>query len=248
MHIAAFMLFVPKRYYLWTALSAIIIFHLLLFIIPINTSWDFKTFKYEDFWTPIGFLRNTLYNGWNSIFPWLCYFMLGMWLGRQNWKSKATIKNTFITGFILFLVFEGLRYIVKNNEPLWKYWDYVMSDYFPAYVPYIMITTGFALMVISISMFIGNKFSTNKFIGLLVKTGQMTLSHYVIHLTFGMIILSKLTNKKYTGLLTKDIPTEPVYIFIYAVAFFIMSVLFSHFWGKKFRNGPIETLMRKISG
>lgn len=70
-----------------------------------------------------------------------------------------------------------------------------MSDYFPAYVPYIMITTGFALMVISISMFIGNKFSTNKFIGLLVKTGQMTLSHYVIHLTFGMIILSKLTNK-----------------------------------------------------
>lgn len=248
MHVAAFMLFVPKRYYLWTALSAIIIFHLLVFIIPIKTSWDFTTFKYADFWTPIGFLRNTLYNGWNSIFPWLCYFMLGMWLGRQNWKSKANIKNTFIIGLILFLVFEGLRYIVKNNEALWKYWDYVMSDYFPAYVPYIMITTGFALMVISICMFIGEKFSTNKFIGLLVKTGQMTLSHYVIHLTFGMIILSKLTNKKYTGLLTNDIPTEPVYIFIYAVAFFIMSVLLSHFWSKKFRNGPIETLMRKISG
>lgn len=248
LHIAAFMIFVPKRYYLWAALSAIIIFHLLLFIIPINTSWDFTTFKYADFWTPIGFLRNTLYNGWNSIFPWLCYFMLGMWLGRQNWKSKATIKNTFIIGLILYLVFEGLRYIVKNNEPLWKYWDYVMSDYFPAYIPYIMITTGFALMTISICMFIGGKFSTNKFIGLLVKTGQMTLSHYVIHLTIGMIILSKLTNKKYTGLLTNDTPTEPVYIFIYAVAFFIMSVLFSHFWSKKFRHGPIETLMRKISG
>ena len=174
--------------------------------------------------------------------------MLGMWLGRQNWKSSAIIKKTFIIGLILFLFFEGLRYIVKNNEPLWKYWDYVMSDYFPAYIPYIMITTGFALMVISISMFIGNKFSTNKFIGLLVKTGQMTLSHYVIHLTIGMIILSKLTNKKYTGLLTNDTPTEPLYIFIYAFTFFIMSVLFSHFWSKKFRNGPIETLMRKISG
>jgi uncharacterized membrane protein YeiB len=111
-----------------------------------------------------------------------------------------------------------------------------------------MITTGFALMVISICMFIGDKFSTNKFIGLLVKTGKMTLSHYVLHLTIGMIILSKLTNKKYTGLLTNDVPTEPVYIFIYAVVFFIMSVLFSHFWSKKFRNGPIETIMRKISG
>lgn len=174
--------------------------------------------------------------------------MLGMWLGRQNWKSSATIKKTFIIGLLLFLFFEGLRYVVKNNEPLWKYWDYVMSDYFPAYIPYIMITTGFALMVISISMFIGNKFSTNKFIGMLVKTGQMTLSHYVIHLTIGMIILSKLTNKKYTGLMSNETPTEPLYIFIYAFTFFIMSVLFSHFWSKKFRNGPIETLMRKISG
>jgi uncharacterized protein len=67
-------------------------------------------------------------------------------------------------------------------------------------------------------------------------------------LTIGMIIFSKLTNKKYTGLLTKDIPTEPVYIFIYAVVFFAVCVIFSHFWSKKFKNGPLETLMRKISG
>ncbi len=246
MHIAAFLLFVPKRYYLWTALFAIIIFHLLLFVIPINTSWDFTTFKYADFWTPIGFLRNTFYNGWNSIFPWLCYFMLGMWLGRQDWKNKIIIKNTFVAGLIIFLIFEGLRQLVKNGNYT-QYWDYVMSDYFPAYIPYIMITTGFALMVISICMFIGDKFSTNTFISLLVKTGRMTLSHYVIHLTIGMIIFSKLTNKKYTGLLTNDIPTEPVYIFIYATTFFLLSIAFSHFWSKRFRNGPIETLMRKLS-
>jgi uncharacterized protein len=248
MHIAAFLLFVPKRYYLWTALLAIIIFHLLLFVIPINTSWDFTTFKYADFWTPIGFLRNTFYNGWNSIFPWLCYFMLGMWLGRQDWKNKSTIRNTFIVGLIFFLFFEGLRLFVKNNEPFWKYWDYIMSDYFPAYIPYIMITTGFALMAISICMLIGDKFPTNRFIGLLVKTGRMTLSHYVIHLTIGMMILSKRTNKKYTGFLVKEMPTAPVYIFIYAVSFFTLSIIFSHFWSKKFKNGPLETLMRKISG
>jgi uncharacterized membrane protein YeiB len=174
--------------------------------------------------------------------------MLGMWLGRQDWKSKSTIRNTFIVGLVIFLVFEGLRLFVKSNESYWKYWDYVMSEYFPAYIPYIMITTGFALMVISICMFLGNKFSTNTFIGLLGKTGQMTLSHYVIHLTLGMIILSKLTNKRYTGLLVTEMPTAPVYIFIYAIGFFTWSIIFSHFWSKKFRNGPLETLMRKISG
>jgi uncharacterized protein len=247
MHIAAFLLFVPRRYYLWAAFLAILIFHLLLFIIPINTSWDFNTFKYADFWTPAGFLRNTFYNGWNSIFPWLCYFMLGMWLGRLNWKNKTTIKNTFISGLIVFLLFEGLRQLVKNGNYL-QYWDYIMSDYFPAYIPYIMITTGFALMVISICMFIGDKFPSNKFIASLVKTGQMTLSHYVIHLTIGMIIMAKLTNKHYTGFLVTEMPAAPIFILIYAIIFFTLSIIFSHFWRKKFKNGPLETLMRKISG
>ena len=248
MHIAAFLLFVPKRYYLWTALLAIIIFHLLLLVIPINTSWDFTTFKYADFWTPVGFLRNTFYNGWNSIFPWLCYFMLGMWLGRLNWQDKKIIKRTFVFGLIIFLVFEGLRFVIKNNEQYWKYWDYIMSDYFPAYIPYIAITTGFALMAISICMFVGNKLPKNKVISLLAKTGQMTLSHYVIHLTLGMIILSKLTKKNYTGYLPTENPTAPIYILIYATIFFIASIIFSHFWSKKFKHGPLETLMRKISG
>jgi uncharacterized protein len=248
MHIAAFLLFVPKRYYLWTALLAIVIFHVLLLLIPINTSWDFTTFQYADFWTPIGFLRNTFYNGWNSIFPWLCYFMLGMWLGRLDWKNKSTIKNTFISGLFIFLLFEGLRFFIKNNESYWEYRDYILSDYFPAYIPYIMITTGFALMMIATCMFIGEQWSENGFIGLLVKTGQMTLSHYVIHLTIGMIVFSLLTSKTYTGYLTSESPVAPVYIFIYATSFFAMSVIFSYFWSEKFKNGPLEMLMRKISG
>ena len=62
MHIAAFILFIPKRYYLIVAILAILTFHLLLFVIPVFTSWDMTTFKYEDFWTIKGFLRNTFYH------------------------------------------------------------------------------------------------------------------------------------------------------------------------------------------
>jgi uncharacterized protein len=59
MHLAAFLLFVPKRYYLLFALGAIAVFHALLFIIPVGTSWDFASLKYTDFWSIKGFLRNT---------------------------------------------------------------------------------------------------------------------------------------------------------------------------------------------
>jgi uncharacterized membrane protein YeiB len=254
MHIAAFLLFVHKRYYLLAGTLAILIYYTLFFIIPVETSWNMNTFEYADFWTPVGFLRNTFYNGWNSIFPWLSYFMLGMWLGRVNWQDKKVKQYAFLIGLALLIIFKGLRYITEidfyNEHRNWfyaKYWNFIMADYFPFHIPYFMITTGFALLVISICMYIGEKLPASKVISLLANTGRMTLSHYVIHLTIGMIILGLLTNKKYSGLLEDGVPTAPIYILLYAVGFFLLSVLFSFVWAKKFKNGPLETIMRKIS-
>ena len=210
MHFAALLLFVPKRYYLLGALAAIIIFHLLLLVIPINTSWDFATFKYQDFWTPIGFLRNTFYNGWNSMFPWLSFFLMGMWLGRLNWKDNLVRRNIFIVGLFVFVIFQLLRLLVRLQyfNPFWT--NYIMAEYFPPYLPFIMITMGFAFMVISTCMYFGEKFSDNNFVLALQKTGQMTLSHYVIHLTIGNILLATLTNKHYTGFLEDEMPKSSI--------------------------------------
>ena len=61
MHIAALLLFVPRRYYVLMAISAIFIFHLLMLFIPVETGWDFTTYRYTDFWTPLGFFRNTFF-------------------------------------------------------------------------------------------------------------------------------------------------------------------------------------------
>lgn len=248
MHFAAFLLFVQKRYYLLVAIIAILIFHLLLFVIPINTGWDFTTYKYLDFWTPTGFLRNTFYNGWNSMFPWLCYFLVGMWLGRLNWRKKVTKQNIFIIGIIVFVVIQGLRFITKQGyfNPFWS--NYIMAEYFPPYLPFIFVTMAFAFMIIPICMIIGENFSANKFVLALQKTGQMTLSHYVIHLTLGMLLLASLTNKHYTGLIEDEVPTSSINILLYSIAFYVFSILFSVIWSKKFKNGPLETLMRKISG
>lgn len=254
MHIAAFILFIPKRYYLWAAFFAIVVYNFLQLFIPITTSWNLQTTKYADFWTPIGFLRNTFYNGWNSIFPWFAYFSFGMFLGKLNWQDKKVWRCSFITGLCLLIFFKAIRlFIVHDFDNINRHefyvnsWFYLMEDYFPANIPFILITTGWALMVISFCMYIGNKFSTNKFISLLSKTGQMTLSLYVIHMTIGVLLLAKLTKKNYTGFPQTDMPVEPIFILAYAILFFVLSVWFSYLWKKKFKNGPIETLMRKIS-
>lgn len=248
MHVAAFMLFVPKRYYLWGALVAILVFHLLLLVIPIETSWDFTNYQYLDFWTPIGFLRNSLYNGWNALFPWIAYFFVGMWLGKLNWQDHRIKRNLFIVGLFLFSSMQALRYLVRRDyfNPFWS--DYINAEYFPPFVPFLLVTTGFAFMVLPICMVIGAQFSKNKLVIALQKTGQMTLSHYVFHITLGMAFLAFLTGKHYTGLLEDETPTDASYILGYSVVFYVLSILFSVLWSRKFKNGPLETLMRKISG
>jgi len=57
-----------------------------------------------------------------------------------------------------------------------------------------------------------------------------------------------LSGKHYTGLLEDEKPTASIYILIYAILFYIFSILFSILWSRKFKNGPLESLMRKISG
>jgi uncharacterized protein len=248
MHIAAFILFVPKRYYLIGAIFAIIIFHILLFFIPIFTSWDLTTYKYADFWTIKGFFRNTFYNGWNSVFPWVAYFLLGMWLGRINWKEHKIRQRIFLVGLTFFLLFEGLRKYSLYKQFDRQVLDYINYDYFPPYLPFMIITASFALMVITVCIWVGEKFGESIIIKWLSDTGKMTLSNYVQHLTIGVLVFQLLTSSKYTGFLQMEKIVSPTYILIFSFCYFSVSVLFSVLWTKKFKRGPLEMLMRKISG
>ena len=248
MHLAILILFLPKKYYLWAALTAIIIFHILFVIIPYATGWNYKTLEYKDFWTISGFLRNTLYNGWNSIFPWVAYFFVGMWLGRLDWSVFKIQRQLFLVGLSVLLFISALQYYATYNITNKDLLGYITADYIPPFLPFMLSTFGFGLMLISTFMFIGGKFPNNKYARLFASTGQMTLTHYISHLTIGMIIFAFITGKNYTGHLSEKAATGPLFIILFAVSYFVLSCLFSKLWTRKFKNGPVETIMRKISG
>jgi uncharacterized membrane protein YeiB len=253
MHIAALLLFIPRKYYLWLGVAAFLIYNVLQLFIPITIGWDLQASKYLDFWTPLGFLRNTIYNGWNSVFPWFAFFAVGMYLGRVNLNNKNLFK-IFLTGLCLLAVFKGLRMFIAYdwNNPLrhsfyQKYGMQILEDYFPASITFIFITIGWALMVIPVCLYLGNKYESSKIVSVLSKTGQMTLTHYISHMTIGVILFALITGKHYTGFPPTENPVETNYILPYAVLYFLFSVIFSHLWCKRFKKGPLETIMRKIS-
>jgi uncharacterized membrane protein YeiB len=81
----------------------------------------------------------------------------------------------------------------------------------------------------------------------LASTGQMTLTHYIAHLVLGLLLLAIITGKTLSYDLLKEVPTKPIIILGFAIVYFLLSCTFSYLWTKKYKNGPLEMIMRKIS-
>ncbi len=248
MHIAALLLFVPKRAYLLLAAGAIIMFHTLWLVIPYDNGWHFDTLQYTDFWTIPGFLRNTFYNGWNPVFPWLAFFLLGMWLGRLNWQQgrvRAWVLGVGAAGFVLV---ESIQALTRQNLFTANLTFYLTADYLPPFLPFMLGTASVALMVLVVCLEIGNRLPNSGFINAFVQTGQMTLTHYVVHLTLGMVVLGALTGQPYTGVLSQQPVASPGLVLGFAATFYGLSVAFSAIWSRYKQHGPLETLMRQVAG
>lgn len=248
MHIAAFLLFVRPRYYLFAAVLAIVVWHGLLLVMPVDTGWDLRTFDYQDFWTVEGFLRNTLYNGWNSIFPWIAYFFLGMWLGHQDWRNRRFRQGLFGVAAVVFVAMELLRKYALAQQFDRPVMDYIMSDYFPPFLPFMLLTASFALLMISVCMWIGDRCAEWRLVGWLSTTGRMTLSNYVLHLTLGILVLQAWVGQPYTGLVQAKAHLSAAHILLYAAGVFTVLVVFNVLWARRFKLGPLEWLMRRLCG
>lgn len=81
---------------------------------------------------------------------------------------------------------------------------------------------------------------SNSFIvKLLYPFSQLALTHYVGHVVIGMALLEAF------GFLHGQTLTFSIGC---ALAYGLSAVIFSYYWRKRFKKGPLETVMRKISG
>jgi uncharacterized protein len=246
MHVAAYLLFLPRRWYIASAVLAIVIWHVLFLVIPFENGWNFTALQYTDFWTVSGFIRNTFYNGWNPIFPWIAYFLLGMWLGRLNWNDKSVKIKVFAVAEVIYLATEGLRYLAENSRLSPDAKMYLTADYLPPTLPFLLSTASLSCVILVCTFWIGEKIHHTRFASLLANTGRMTLTHYILSLTLGMIVLALLSGKTYMAAITDHSPLSPTVILIYSALYFGAAVLISTLWSTRFKNGPFEMLMRKI--
>lgn len=207
--------------------------------------WNFVSFSYTDFYTIPGFLRNLFFNGFHPIFPWLSFFILGMAVGKSNLNWNKTMKILLFVSLAVFILAETISFLsfslsgILNGElsPI-KYF-FLSTHSFPA-GPLFMLSAGaqavFSLFAV---IFISRKLnSKNIIITSFKECGKMVMTHYVLHLLLGLATLY---------VLAAVFTLNTLFIFIFSCVYFLLSIVFSLLWKKKFKFGPLELLMRKIS-
>ncbi|PFZ08167.1 hypothetical protein COL60_17305 [Bacillus pseudomycoides] len=243
--LAAFFITVNKKILLWLSIFILLIAQYLQLTFNAFEGWGgpIPFINYIDFWSTKGFLRNLFFNGYHPIFPWFSFFLVGMLIGRMDLHDHKIRKKLLIFSLTITLTAEFLskaltHFFIPHIGKEASTFLFNTGPILPN-ILYILSATGSSLIILILCLFITERYETNWFIGTIVKTGQLTLTHYVSHVILGigtLILLNRLENQSLS------------FVLIFAICFFIFSILFSVLWRNKFSRGPIEWVMRKITG
>lgn len=243
--IGAVVLFSPNRRLWALAIGAVIVS--LAFIVTFDpfANWNLADLSYRGLDTPAGFLRNLFFDGFHPVFPWIAFYLFGMWLGRTDLRDRAWRRTLVVRAAIVVAVTETLALVVigpkatgleQLDDNSWR-WLFSVEP-IPPLPMYIAAGAGTAVLVICGSIWLTEHLS-ERVLEPLVSTGQLALSIYLAHVFIGMGILEvtgRLENQSLTWAVTASL------------LFSASAIVFAWAWRRRFSRGPLEALMRRVAG
>jgi len=241
--VAAALLFRPSgELFAWAAVTTLASLPLIL-LLDYETGWNFETLEYLDFWTPGGFLRNLLFNGFHPVVPWVAFLLLGMGLGRLDWSSPDLRRRLLIGAAAVAVVAEGLSAVLV---PLADRWDpsgdlaaLVGREPMPALPLYMLQGSSEALCAIVLSVSIARSFPPSRLVRAVIAVGRMALTAYIAHVVVGILPIVA------SGWAS---PGDLVAPFTATVAFAAVFLVFAPAWLSRRERGPVEAWMRRLAG
>jgi uncharacterized protein len=241
--IGAMLIAASTQHLLWTAGGIALAFPIIFSFQNYTTAWNWETLAYADFWSAEGFIRNLLFNGFHPVFPWAAFLVIGMALGRLP-MNKPTIRNRVLFfGFITTAIIEATSLLMHPILSNYGYSEELINYLFsttpmPPLPLYFLSATGSSLAIIALCVYVGEKYQHSAWLRPFIYTGQLALTLYVAHVVIGMGLLEEL------GLLAN----QPLSMAIEsALLFCVGSIIFSYFWRSRFKLGPLEWLIRKVT-
>ncbi len=217
----------------------------LLLTLNYENGWkDWESLEYVDFWTPVGMLRNTFFNGFHPFFPWVGFLLWGMWLGRQRLGEHKTCWRFFtiavcvaigakLTSLGLIASLSSFPFSAEDAAALFG------TDLMPPFPLYVVSAAATATAMICLCVRLAESCSDARWLTPFIHTGQLALSLYVAHVVIGMGALDAMGR-----LQSQSIPT----VIAATIIFCVLATIASHVWRRRFDRGPLEAVFRKLSG
>ena len=241
MLVAVALLTVPDKWlWRWSAVFVSIAFMMLL-MLDFEAGWNFDDLEYTDFWTPVGMVRHMLYNGFHPVFPWTAFLLIGMWLGRQDMLNPQVQGRMLRWALGIAIVTEGVSYVLtagvfNGDEDAGYVFGTQMIPPFPLYI---VAASATAVAVIVLCVRLAQNLHDAKWLWPLIATGQLALTLYVAHVLVGMGLMEAF------GWLQND---EPLWLaIVYSTVFYGACVVFATWWRNRYKRGPLEWVMRRVT-
>jgi len=245
--IGVLFLSVSRKWLLTISFLLIIAYSVSMLSFNYDAGWNWNTLEYTDFFNVNRFFRNFFLNGSHPVCPWISFLLTGIWIGRINFNETKIRKRVTLFSLTLFIVFKSISIFLIGTLNQLSPTEASDITYLLRTTPippsffYMITACSSAVFIISISMYISTKLSHTLFIKQMVSTGQLSLSNYFLHVIIGMLAIKLFFRKL-------EFAFSIEFTLVYAIFFSIVIIFFSHIWCMKFKHGPLEYIMRKITG
>lgn len=241
----AFLIAVPSRWLIATALALIFVFPILFYVVPSQLGISFWGTNHGYY--PGDLATDIFFQGYHPFAPWFAFMLFGYVVGRLDLGDGARRRRLMIAGLLMALIAEGLAQALLGMGGLKLGFglaardlveaaaDSFGTDAYPPMPLYVLAGTGWALAISMLALGIGARWGTRSWLKPLIHAGQLALTIYVMHGTIGAWAPA------WAGY---SPPQSLTWVLVYCVVFYAAAVLFATLWRRLFARGPLETVMR----
>lgn len=228
-------------------------------IIDYGAGWNWMTLEYPEFWTLNGQARNLFFNGWHPLFPWLAFLFCGMALGKWGIAGVVQRRIAIAVSALAFSVAHYASSALTTVEGVtgdaWQMSDswflhpkaFWALDSLPPGPLYMLSAGASAVFAIALCLELTARAGDGAFTKALARCGQLAFTIYLVHIIFLFFVLHPLLEH----LIEERVLTQRSTLFFSAtgtLVFDLFAILGANLWRTAHRRGPVEALMRRVTG